>query len=70
MHAVVLTPARPSLISPCRLVVILPRSFITVISRTVQEFLDDQPFDLAGALSYYTLLSIGPLLLVVIAVAG
>jgi len=47
-----------------------PRSFITVISRTVQEFLDDQPFDLAGALSYYTLLSIGPLLLVVIAVAG
>ena len=63
-------PHASSLISPCRLVVTSPRSFITVISRTVQEFLDDQPFDLAGALSYYTLLSIAPLLLVVIAVAG
>ena len=45
-------------------------ALINVITRTVQEFLDDQPFDLAGALSYYTLLSIAPLLLVVIATAG
>ncbi len=47
-----------------------PRSLINAISRTVQEFLGDQPFDLAGALSYYTLLSIAPLLVVVIAIAG
>jgi membrane protein len=46
------------------------RSLIAAISRTVQEFLDDQPFDLAGALSYYTLLSIAPLLVVVLATAG
>jgi membrane protein len=47
-----------------------PRSLVKVSTRTVQEFLDDQPFNLAAALSYYTLLSIAPLLLVVIAVAG
>ncbi|MDQ3731134.1 MAG: YihY/virulence factor BrkB family protein [Pseudomonadota bacterium] len=46
------------------------RSLINVVTRTVQEFLDDQPFDLAGALSYYTLLSMAPLLLVVMATAG
>lgn len=40
------------------------------MTRTVQEFLDDSPFDMAGALSYYTLLSIAPMLLVVIAAAG
>lgn len=34
------------------------------------EFIDDHPFPLAAALSYYTLLSIAPLLLVVTSVAG
>jgi membrane protein len=46
------------------------RSLLATVYRTVQEFLDDQPFDLAGALSYYALLSIAPLLLVVMAIAG
>jgi membrane protein len=46
------------------------RSLIAACIRTVQEFLNDQPLDMAGALSYYTLLSIAPLLLVVLATAG
>lgn len=37
---------------------------------SVRNFLDDQPFQLAAALSYYTLLSIAPLLLVVTGIAG
>ncbi|MBA2410312.1 MAG: YihY/virulence factor BrkB family protein [Gammaproteobacteria bacterium] len=43
---------------------------LAAVTRTVQEFLNDQPLDMAGALSYYTLLSIAPLLLVVLATAG
>ncbi len=46
------------------------RSILAAITRTFQEFLDDSPFEMAGALSYYTLLSIAPMLLVVIAAAG
>src|SRR5680860_647214 len=46
------------------------RSVLAAMTRTVQEFLNDQPLDMAGALSYYTLLSIAPLLLVVLATAG
>jgi membrane protein len=34
------------------------------------DFLDDRPFVLAAATSYYTLLSLAPLLLIVISVAG
>ncbi len=34
------------------------------------EFLSENPFQLAGALSFYTLLSLAPLLLVVVASAG
>lgn len=37
---------------------------------SIQEFIDDHPFPLAAALSYYTLLSIAPLLLVVTSLAG
>jgi membrane protein len=51
-------------------VVTLPRSLLNISVRTVQEFLDDQPFDLAGALSYYTLLSIAPLLLVSLVISA
>ncbi len=40
------------------------------MTRTFQEFMDDSPLDMAGALSYYTLLSIAPTLLVIIAAAG
>jgi membrane protein len=38
--------------------------------RTVVEFLADDPFVLAAATSYYTLLSLAPLLLIVVSVAG
>ena len=36
----------------------------------MREFLDDEPLTLAAALSYYTLLSLAPLVLVVTAIAG
>jgi len=36
----------------------------------VSDFLDDDPFELAAATSYYTLLSLAPLLLIVIGVAS
>ncbi len=41
-----------------------------LIRRTWGEFSDDKAFRLAAALSYYTALSLAPLLLVVIAIAG
>lgn len=42
----------------------------SIARQTASEFLADQPFQLAAALSYYTLLSIAPLLLVVTGIAG
>lgn len=36
----------------------------------IAEFLDESPFQLAGALSFFTLLSLSPLVLVVVGVAG
>ncbi len=41
-----------------------------LVRQTISEFTAEDPFTLAGALSYYTLLSLAPLLLVVVAVAG
>lgn len=41
-----------------------------LIRQTLSEFFEEDPFTLAGALSYYTLLSLAPLLLVIVAVAG
>jgi len=41
-----------------------------LVRQTIAEFLAEDPFTLAGALSYYTLLSLAPLLLMVVAVAG
>jgi membrane protein len=46
------------------------RSLWSLISETIVEFLDESPFQLAGALSFYTLLSLSPLVLVVVGVAG
>jgi membrane protein len=43
---------------------------MSVAIEAVRAFFKDQPFQLAAALSYYTLLSIAPLLLVVTGVAG
>ncbi|MCB9702481.1 MAG: YihY/virulence factor BrkB family protein [Myxococcales bacterium] len=41
-----------------------------LIVRGVREFLADQPFVLAAALSYYSLLSLAPLVLVIASIAG
>ncbi len=41
-----------------------------VFKDTIVHWIDDEPFQLAAALSYYTFFSLAPLLIVVIAVAG
>lgn len=46
------------------------RSLSVWIREISREFLADDPFRLAAALAYYTLLSLAPLLLVVVGVAG
>lgn len=46
------------------------RGFWEAVKETFTEFYDDNPFQMASALSFYTLLSLSPLLLVVIGVAG
>ena len=46
------------------------RKLVQLVKETVQEFLKEEPFTLAGALSYYTLLSLAPLLLMIVSVAG
>ncbi|HEX2229611.1 MAG TPA: YihY/virulence factor BrkB family protein [Candidatus Binatia bacterium] len=40
------------------------------IKDTVVQWIEDQPFQLAASLSYYTLFSLAPLLIIVIAIAG
>ena len=46
------------------------RSAWTTVRNVVTDFLRDNPFQLAAALSYYTLLSMAPLLLVMTGAAG
>lgn len=46
------------------------RRLFTLVKETVVEFIDEDPFTLAGALSYYTLLSLAPMLLMIVAIAG
>jgi len=46
------------------------RKLFQLMKETVQEFITEEPFTLAGALSYYTLLSLAPLLLMIVSVAG
>src|SRR6185503_11301086 len=41
-----------------------------LLKDSVTQWLEDNPFQLAAALSYYTLFSLAPLLIIVIAVAG
>jgi len=48
----------------------LPRTAWTTAKTVVKEFLHDKPFQLAAALSYYTLLSMAPLLLLLTGLAG
>jgi membrane protein len=40
------------------------------VKETVTQWFEDDPFQLAAALSYYTLFSLAPLLIIVIAIAG
>ena len=40
------------------------------LKRVISEWIDDEPFALAAALSYYTLFSLAPLLTIAIAIAG
>jgi len=41
-----------------------------LVRRGVGDFLDDDPLEMAAAVSYYTLLALAPLLLVVLSIAG
>ena len=46
------------------------RSLWKFLKDSVVQWIEDDPFPLAAALSYYTLFSIAPLLIIVIAIAG
>src|SRR6266576_1983473 len=46
------------------------KPFWQFLKDTVMQWIEDQPFQLASSLSYYTLFSLAPLLIIVIAVAG
>jgi membrane protein len=46
------------------------RKYWRLAKDSVDEFLEDSPFQLAAALSFYTILSLSPLLLIVVAAAG
>src|SRR5262245_35602929 len=45
-----------------------PRTLWSVARETIDDFFEESPFQLAGALSFYTLLSLSPLVLVVVGV--
>ena len=40
------------------------------LKKTVNQWIEDEPFSLAAALSYYTLFSLAPLLIIAISIAG
>jgi membrane protein len=46
------------------------RSIWQFLKTTITEWIDSKPFELAAALSYYTLFSLAPLLIIAISVAG
>ncbi len=47
-----------------------PKSLWQFLKDTVLKWIEDDPFQLAAALSYYTLFSLAPLLVILIAIAG
>ena len=47
-----------------------PRAIVKLLKQTLDEWLDDRGFTRAASLSYYTVFSIAPLLLVAVAIAG
>jgi membrane protein len=62
-------PASPRADGPAQEIAAM-RKLFELVKETVRDFIDEDPFTMAGALSYYTLLSLAPLLLMVVAVAG
>jgi membrane protein len=46
------------------------KSLGQVVKNTITQWIEDQPFQLAAALSYYTLFSLAPLMIIAIAIAG
>lgn len=46
------------------------KSLGQVAKNTITQWLEDRPFQLAAALSYYTLFSLAPLMIIAIAIAG
>src|SRR4030095_9474357 len=46
------------------------KSIWGLLKRTVAQWIEDQPFQLASSLLFYTLVSLAPLLIIVIAIAG
>ena len=48
----------------------MKKSLWQVGKDTIAQWIDDQPFPLAAALSYYTLFSLAPLMIIVITIAG
>jgi membrane protein len=49
---------------------VLPKEYWRLAKESVTEFWEDSPFQLAAALSFYTVLSLSPLVLIVVAAAG
>ena len=47
-----------------------PRKIFALLKQTLDEWLDDRGFTRSASLSYYTVFSIAPLLLIAVAVAG
>jgi membrane protein len=47
-----------------------PKSLWQFLKDSVVKWIEDKPFQLAAALSYYTLFSLAPLLVIIIAIAG
>jgi membrane protein len=48
----------------------IPRTLWTLGEEAVVKFFDDSPFQFSAALSFYTVLSLSPLVLIVVAAAG
>lgn len=46
------------------------RSMFTVLKRSFKGFIEDNAFKLSASLSYYTVFSLGPLLIIIISLAG
>jgi membrane protein len=47
-----------------------PKSIWQFLKDTITQWIEDEPFQLAAALSYYTVFSLAPLLIIAIAIAG